>query len=248
MRYVAFVVAYDGGAWSGSQRLTNGRSVQGELERALEQVLKTTTTITLAGRTDAGVHATGQVGKFATENRLPTERVPLALNPVLESTVRIVRAWDVDDGFHPRFSAKSRTYRYTFECGEVPNPLLSRIAGHARHPLNVDAMNDAAQLLVGEHDFAAWQSAGSPNGPTIRRMLRLEVGQGEAFGTPLVEVTLEANAFLYGMARNITGALWKVGRGELERDTLMRLHEGRDRTKCPPPARASGLCLTEVKF
>ena len=248
MRYIAFRVAYEGGGFCGSQRQNNGRSVQGELERALEIVLKQPVTVSLAGRTDAGVHAVGQVGKFATENRVPTERVPLALNRKLDKAVRVTQAWDVNERWHPRFSARSREYRYTFDCGEFANPLLRGVAGHSREVLNVATMRRGTELFAGTHDFAAWQSAGSPNGPTTRTMLRMEVEEGAAFGSPLGIVTLEANAFLYGMARNITGALWQIGRGELDEAQLQAMHEGLDRTKCPAPAPPQGLCLTEVNY
>lgn len=249
MRHIAFLVAYDGGAFCGSQRQSNGRSVQGELERALAQVFKVETPIVLAGRTDAGVHAMGQVAKFSTENEsLTVERVPLALNAVLDRAVRTREARAVASDFHPRFSATSRIYRYRIEQAKVPNPLLRTIAASVRDELNLAAMRDAARPLLGEHDFKAWQSAGSPAPSTVREIKRLEIRETEAFGSALIEIEIEANAFLYQMARNIVGALIEAGRGHIGSEDVRRLTAGLDRTQCPPPAPPPGLCLVQVNY
>jgi tRNA pseudouridine38-40 synthase len=248
-RYILLVVAYDGTDFCGSQRQKNGRSVQGELERALEDVLKHPAPVVLAGRTDAGVHATGQVGRFVTTNRVPAERVPFALNRVLDRAVRVHSAREVDERYHPRFSAKSRTYRYWIDNAAIANPLTRRIAGHVRDALNLEEMKNAAPAFLGSQDFAAWQSAGSPLGGTVREVKKLAVRRRrDVFGSTLIEIEIEANAFLYQMVRNIVGALIKVGRGELNRSDIERLTAGRDRTKCPPPAPPQGLSLTKVRF
>jgi tRNA pseudouridine38-40 synthase len=248
-RYIALVIAYDGTDFCGSQRQQNGRSVQGELERALQVVLKHPAPVVLAGRTDSGVHATGQVARFVTDNRIPTDRVPLGLNRVLDQAVRVARAWDVDDGFHPRFSARSRLYRYTIDNSVIANPLLRRYAGHIMAKLDVAAMRAAAPVFIGTHDFAAWQSAGSPTATTVRTVKRLEIRwRRDVFGSSLIEIEVEADAFLYQMVRNLVGALIAVGRGELGNEDLQRLTAGRDRAKCPPPAPPQGLCLVQVTY
>ena len=202
----------------------------------------------MAGRTDAGVHATGQVARFVTENVMPAEKFVPALNRVLQKSVRVRESREVDESFHPRFSAKSRVYRYWIDNAPTPSPLLRTIAGHIAKPLNADAMRNATGAFLGVQDFAAWQSAGSPNGPTIREVMRLEVRDVTAFGTALLEIEIEANAFLYQMVRNIVGALIKVGQGDLTADNIRHLTAERDRTQCPPPAPPQGLCLVEVKY
>lgn len=248
-RYIAALVAYDGTDWSGSQRQTNGPSVQGELERALGIVLQEPAPVVLAGRTDAGVHAAGQCFRFATSNRIPAERVPAALNGVLDRSVRVRAAREVEESFHPRFSARSRVYRYVIDNGERPNPLLRRIAGPVNGPLDVVAMKFAAGGLVGRRDFKAWQSAGSPSASTVRTLRRFTVRRrGEMCGSPLLQLELEADGFLYQMVRNLVGALIKVGQGALSPEDVLRLTEGLDRTKCPPPAPPQGLCLMQVKY
>ncbi|RYG75002.1 tRNA pseudouridine(38-40) synthase TruA [bacterium] len=249
MRHIAFLVSYDGGEFCGSQRQSNGRTVQGELERALEKVLKVPIGVSLAGRTDAGVHATGQVAKFSTENQsLPAQRVPLALNTVLDRAVRTRDAWEVDETFHPRFSAKSRIYRYRIEQSKTGNPLLRTIAASIRDDLNVEAMREAARPLVQRLDFAAWQSAGSPAPTTVREVKRLEINVTEAFDSSLIEIEIEADAFLYQMVRNIVGALIVAGRGQITGEDVRRLTAGLDRTKCPPPAPPQGLSLVQVNY
>lgn len=249
MRYIACICSYDGSNWCGSQRQANGPSVQGEVERALESVLKHNVSVIFAGRTDAGVHATGQCFRFETDKKIPVERVPQALNSTLDKSVRVLRAWEVDESFHPRFSAKSRTYRYRIECAEVGNVLLRGLVAHERSTLDLHAMREAARVLIGTHDFAAWQSAGSPTKTTVRTVKRLEICEREnVFDSRILEIEIEADAFLYQMVRNIVGALMKAGQGVLGPEELKMLTAGKDRTKCPPPAPPQGLCLVEVKY
>lgn len=249
MRRIAFLVAYDGAAFSGSQRQSNGKSVQGELERGIERVLKHSVTVTLAGRTDAGVHATGQVGMFETGNQsLPVERVPLALNSVLERSLRVRDARLVEPRFHPRFSARGRVYRYRFELAPIASPMIHRQAALLKTEPDIAAMRAGAEAFIGRQDFAAWQSAGSPTPSTVRTVKRLEIWKSQALGSEILEIEIEADAFLYQMVRNIVGALIEVGQGKLAHDDLRRLTEGLDRTKCPPPAPPQGLCLIEVKY
>jgi tRNA pseudouridine38-40 synthase len=248
-RYIAFIVAYDGTRFCGFQRQTNGPSIQGELERVLQLVMKEPVSLVMAGRTDAGVHARGQCCRFTTTNAVPVERVPAALNRLLDKAVRVLSAREVDADFHPRYSAKSRVYRYLIDNAPMANPLTRHVAGHLRDELNVTAMQEAAHVFIGEHDFAAWQSAGSPSGSTVRMMKKLSVRRRhDVLGSDLIEIEIEANAFLYQMVRNIVGALIEVGRGRLTAEDIQRLTAGRDRTVCPPPAPPQGLCLVKVKY
>ena len=251
-RNIAAVVAYDGTQLSGSQLQANGRTVQGDVEAALRVVLKHEARATLAGRTDAGVHATGQVLAFKTRNRIPAERVPLALNAKLKRDIRILRASEVSADFHPRFWATGRVYRYHIADGASENPLLRNIAGRVREALEVEAMRAASEALIGWQDFAAWQSAGSPSPTTVREVRRIDVYRAASTWAlserELIVVEIEADAFLYQMVRNIVGALVCAGRGELSRAQVQRLSEGRDRTQCPPPAPPMGLSLVQVKY
>ena len=248
MRRLAFTVAYDGTNWCGSQRQSNGPTIQGELERVLEALLKSPTLVTLAGRTDAGVHARGQVMAFETENQsLPVERFDLAMNARLDRSVRVREPRAVDDDFHPRFSATGRVYVYRLQLGDE-NPLLRAVATSWTNQLDLTAARAASVAFIGRHDFAAWQSAGSPTPTTVRHVRRIEWRESAAFGSPLVEIEIEADAFLYQMVRNIVGALTEAGRGRLDAHAIRALTLRRDRTKCPAPAAPQGLCLERVIY
>jgi tRNA pseudouridine38-40 synthase len=189
------------------------------------------------------------VAKFSTENEsLPTLRVPLALNSVLEKSVRAREAREVESDFHPRFSAKGRVYRYRIEQAKTSNPMLRTIAASIRDELNLEAMRNASKPLIGRQDFKAWQSAGSPSPTTIRDVRRIEIRETWAFESRLIEIEIEADAFLYQMVRNIVGALIEAGRGQLSAEDVQKLTGGLDRTKCPAPAPPPGLCLTQVNY
>lgn len=249
LRYIACRVAYEGSSFHGSQLQQNASSVQGALEDAIKKVCCHPVRIILAGRTDAGVHALGQCFRFATESTLPIERVSLALNANLDKSVRVWEAREVDETFHPRYSALSRTYRYWIENASPGNVLLAHLAACYREPLDVKLMQEAAQRFVGRHDFVAFQSAGSPAPTTVRCVQRLQLRRRhDIFGSSLIEIEIEADAFLYRMVRNIVGTLMVVGKGELEPSRITALLQSEDRKLCPPPAPSQGLCLVDVKY
>lgn len=250
MRSIAFIVAYDGTDFCGSQRQTNGRSVQGELETAFSGIFKTSIEVSMSSRTDAGVHATGQVARFFTEHAILAQNVPFALNRVLDKDVRVTKAWETDAVFHPRHSARVRTYRYTIDNSVIENPLTRRYVGRVRGALSVEAMQSVCSSFVGVRDFAAWQNAGSPpTGGTVRNMTQLEVAsRADGFGAEVIDITISANGFLYQMVRNIVGTLIEVGRGKLNAQDIADLMESKDRTLCPSPSPSQGLCLTHISF
>lgn len=248
-RFIAMKVAYDGTDFCGSQIQANGRTVQGDLEAALLRVLGQPCPAILAGRTDSGVHASGQVARFATLNQsLPVERVARALNGVMARDLRVLQAWQVDGEFHPRFSATSRIYRYRIDVSGEPNPLLRGIATQLGEDLDTEAMVAASRPLLGRQDFAAWQSAGSPAPSTVREIKQVKIWRSESFGSLLIEIEIEADAFLYQMVRNIVGALIQAGRGLITSEDVKRLTLGLDRKLCPPPAAPQGLCLVQVNY
>ncbi|HVF84416.1 MAG TPA: tRNA pseudouridine(38-40) synthase TruA [Abditibacteriaceae bacterium] len=249
-RSIAFVVAYDGTDFCGSQRQTNGRSVQGDLEAALSVIFKTPVEVSMSSRTDGGVHATGNVGRFFTNHPILAQNIPFALNQVLERDVRVKSAWETDENFHPRHSARVRTYRYTIDNLAIENPLMRRFVGRVRGALDVEAMQSVCPSFVGVCDFASWQNAGSPpTGGTVRNMTQLEVApRQDVFGSDVIDITMSANAFLYQMVRNVVGTLIEAGRGKLSAQDVVRLMDAKDRTLCPPPAPSQGLCLTHISF
>lgn len=237
------VVAYDGTDYQGFQRQANGPTVQEVLERALEQVTGEPVTILAAGRTDTGVHAEGQVIAFDTEWKHPLEALLRALNAVLPPDVAVREVAPAPLDFHPRYDALSRYYRYTIYNHPVRSPLARRTSFHVAWPLDVEAMQAAADLLVGEHDFAAFGTP--PKGEnTVRRVLR---AQWHA-DPPWLYFDIEANAFLYRMVRTLVGTMIRVGLGRLSVEAVREILASGDRRRAGPAVPPHGLCLMAVRY
>ncbi len=240
---VRAVVAYDGTDYGGFQRQANAPSIQAVLETALAQVTQEAVTVLAAGRTDAGVHAAGQVIAFDTAWRHSLGDLQRALNAVLPADVAVLEVAEAAPDFHPRYAARSRRYRYTIYNAPVRCPLARRYSLHVAEPLGLAAMQQAAQCLVGEHDFAAFGRP--PQGETtVRRVLAAEWG-GEL---PWLTFDIEANAFLYHMVRSIVGTLLLVGRGEMSVEEFAAVLASCDRGRAGPTAPPHGLCLMEVRY
>ena len=238
-------VQYDGTDYAGWQRQAGQMTVQEELERALGQVLGCAVRVTAAGRTDAGVHALGQVVALETDIRIPVANLVRALNDHLPPAVNILEGGEVPAAFHPRYSASGKLYSYRILNRAAGSPFLTRYAWHVPAPtLDVERMQAAAERLQGKHDFAAFRSAGSCVKTSVRRLYRFEV---ERHGD-LIEASLEADGFLYQMVRNLMGAVVEVGAGQREAEEMTALLESRDRTRVGPPAPPQGLCLVRVFY
>jgi len=241
---VRAVVAYDGTDYGGFQRQTNAPTVQAALELALARVSQEAITILAAGRTDAGVHAEGQVVAFDTAWRHRVDALQRALNAVLPADVAVRNVKETAADFHPRYDARCRRYRYTVYNAPVRCPLARRYSLCVTGPLDVDAMQQAAQVLVGEHDFAAFGRPQKQGGATVRRMLMAEWGGKLSWLT----FDIEANAFLYRMVRSIVGTLLQVGRGKMSVEKFAAVLASRKRSQAGPTALPHGLCLMEVKY
>lgn len=245
MRNICCTVQYDGTDFYGFQRQPDVPTVQGALEEALEQLTGTATVVHGAGRTDAGVHAKGQVFNFRTTTNIPLDRWPLALNSRLPRTIVVQEARAVPDDFHARKSATTKVYSYQIYNAPRPSVFLDRFALHVKHPLDVPAMQIAAAPLVGRHDFAGFRATGStPVHTTVRHLLRLEVTRDEE----IINVVAEADGFLYHMMRNIVGSLLLVGQGRRPPQWVAAALHARDRSLAGPTAPARGLCLEAVKY
>jgi tRNA pseudouridine38-40 synthase len=244
MRNLRLLLEYDGTEFHGFQKQARLRTVQGELEAALAETLKHPVKVIGAGRTDAGVHAVGQVVNFETDCRIPVARLPTALNSRLPAAIAVRDAAEVAADFDARRSARGREYRYLVLNREQPSALLSRYAWYVPKPLDVRPMARAARALVGEHDFAAFQGGGSPARNTVRQVFRAECRR---LG-PLVIVTLEANAFLYQMVRIVVRTLIEVGTGQLRPTVVAQWVRSGRRERAPAPAAPHGLYLTRVRY
>ena len=243
MRYRA-LLAYEGTAYQGFQWQLGGPTVQGELERALERVTQQSVRVSAAGRTDAGVHATGQVVAFDVVWQHPVPELHRALNALLPGDISALRLESAPPEFHPRYDARSRIYRYTVLNQPWRNPLLRSVTFHVREPVDVDAMHQAAQGLVGCHDFIAFGRCIQDRSHTRRHVF----SAGCWREGPLVHFEIEANAFLRGMVRRLMGTLLRVGQGRCSiADFVAILMTGAE-SEVGPTAPPHGLCLRQVVY
>jgi len=243
-RTLRLTLEYDGTDFSGWQVQDGQRTVQGVLEEAIRAMTSEPTRVRGAGRTDAGVHARGQVAAFSTATTIPALGFLRGINAILPRDVAVVAAAEAAPGFDPRRLARGKVYRYTFWNHEVRSPIHERFSWHIRAPLDVDAMTAAGALLLGEHDFSAFRAADCERKNPVRTLRRVEVERrGER-----VELDVEATAFLKNMVRVIAGTLCDVGRGETAPAQVGRILESHDRTRAGMTAPAQGLCMLEVFF
>lgn len=241
---IKVVLEYDGSGFGGWQQQAHGRTVEAELKRALREVTGSEHKVYAAGRTDAGAHAEGQVVSFETDGRITPQRLVAALNARLPGDVSVLTAEVAPDGFHARYSARWRRYRYRY-LDRRARPALDRgRCWHIGAPLDVTAMSAAAKALVGKHDWTSYCSASEPPAGRVRDMRSAKVERRGDF----VEVELVAEGFLRGLARSIAGALADVGRGRKQPEWVGEVLEARDRRMAPRTAPAGGLTLVEVIY
>jgi tRNA pseudouridine38-40 synthase len=240
-------LAYDGTDFLGwqLQRPGEGRTVQGVLEEALGRLAGgVRVAVVGAGRTDAGVHALGQVASFELPRELPAGELQRALNGLLPEDVRVLEVAPALPGFHARKTAVSKVYRYELDCGGVPLPQRRRTAASIPWPLDPGAVHAAAALYVGRHDFASLASTGGSAKTTVRTVVRSEA----VFAGATLVYEAEADGFLRKMVRSMVGGLIAAGRGALRTEDLARALAARDRRAWPAPAPACGLTLVRVGY
>lgn len=244
MRNVKATVEYDGTDFFGFQKQSSVRTVQGELEYAARSVFGERVPVIGAGRTDAGVHAVGQVISFHAPGPIPTVSLARVLNDQMPADLCIRRCVEADEGFHARRSAAARTYMYTVLCRTEPSAILGRYAWQVFQPLEADAMEEAAQMFVGTRDFASFGMPARVGGTTVRRVYSVGMlRHGDA-----IRFVIRANAFLRGMVRAIVGTLVEVGLGKRRIVDLPAMIEAYDRRAAGAVAPPQGLCLTRVEY
>lgn len=246
MRTLKLTIQYDGTNYVGWQRQASGVSIQGLIEDALAPIEGSPVTVHGAGRTDAGVHALAQVASVSLDSSLDGATLGRALNAVLPGDVRIIGIDEASEGFHARFSARAKTYEYRIINGPLVSAFMFRYVWHLTQPLDIDAMRAAAEPLVGRHDFAAFQGAGS-NAQTTERTLESfdwDIGGSDR---PLV-IRVTGDGFLRHMVRNIVGTLVEVGSGRWAGRRPLEALESRSRALAGPTAPAQGLFLVRVRY
>jgi tRNA pseudouridine38-40 synthase len=241
------LIEYDGTPYVGWQRQANGRAVQQAVEEALAAFCGEDLRIQGAGRTDAGVHATGQVASVRLARDWRPDRVRDALNAhltLMEERIAILAVEAVEDGFDARFSATGRSYLYRIVDRRPPLAIERDRAWHCRKPLDAAAMHEAAQRLLGHHDFTTFRSADCQSESALKTLDRLDVGRRGAE----IHIIAEARSFLHNQVRSMVGSLRRVGDGSWSADDLVAAREARDRARCAALAPPHGLYLTAVRY
>src|SRR5262245_8915816 len=239
-------IAYDGTDYVGWQRQAAGVSIQGLLEDALAEIEEGPVTVTGAGRTDAGVHALGQVAAFSLTRPIATGALVRALNVRLPDAVRALAAQEAPADFHPQYAARSKTYRYHIWNGDVVSPFEYRYVWHVPGALDLAAMGAAARMIEGRHDFAAFQSVGRDPAHTERTVFSSLVQRSEDRDEIAYEIT--GDGFLRHMVRAIVGSLVEIGRGGRPPEWIREVIASRDRSLAGRTAPSAGLCLVRVEY
>jgi tRNA pseudouridine38-40 synthase len=244
MRNIKLVISYDGTDFHGWQRQPGLRTVQEILEEALRSLTGSLPSTTASGRTDAGVHALGQVVHFLTASGHSTATFVKALNALLPADVRVLEAVEVPQAFHATLDAKAKLYRYVIDNGPIATPFQLRYSWHVFQHLDVAAMHRAARSLLGRHDFRSFETNWPNRMSSVRTITHVAVNRMGEF----VWVDAEADGFLYNMVRSITGTLVKVGQGRWPEAMVAEILAAQDRTRAGPTAPPQGLFLVRVRY
>lgn len=243
MRNLKLTIQYDGTKYCGWQKQPNSSGIQGTIEYAIYEITKEKVNIIGSGRTDAGVHALGQVANFKTNSNIPAARIPDALNAKLPKDISIIDCQEVSDDFHSRYSATGKIYRYLIYNKPYRSPLYKDISYHVRYNLDIEKMRVEAQSLLGTHEFKGFMSSGSSVKDTVRTIHNISIEESG----DLIVLEVEGNGFLYNMVRIIVGTLVDIGRGRIDKP-LEEIIASQDRGEAGHTAPAHGLFLKKVHY
>ena len=228
----------------GWQKQPNKLNIQGNIEKAIYQVTGEEVELFASGRTDAGVHAFGQVANFKTNSQIPIEKFPIALNTNLKKSIRIVQAEEVEESFHSRLSCKKKTYRYVINNSQNGTAIYRNLETNISGNLNLSKMQKAIKYFIGEHDFKAFKASGTSSKSSIRTIYDAKVFKQD----DRIYIELTGNGFLYNMVRIIAGTLVEVGMGKIKPDEIPSIIESKDRTKAGKTLPPQGLYLLKVEY
>lgn len=255
MKYIKLLIEFDGANYQGWQTQRSGLTIQDCMSRTISGITGESIKLTSASRTDAGVHALGQVAVFRTDSGLTADTMKRALNARLPKDIRILGAEALDHEFHPRYQAVKKSYFYLIEKTQKQSVFFHRYTWRVPVSLDIDSMNKASELLLGEHDFSAFRGTGCGAKTTVRTIHSLTLSRHDYidFMTARVQgdfikIRIEANAFLRHMVRNIVGTLAEVGKGRISPESLTDILASCDRKKAGPTAPAKGLFLEKVYY
>ncbi|NLN15366.1 MAG: tRNA pseudouridine(38-40) synthase TruA [Tissierellia bacterium] len=244
MRNIKLTIEYEGINYSGWQAQDNALGIQEVVEKAIANLTGERVNLIASGRTDAKVHAKGQVANFLTNSSIPAERFKYALNTKLPEDIKVLESQEVDLDFHARFDAIKKRYRYVIYNGEMPRPLYRNFSYHVDQPLDISKMEEAAKHLIGRKDFRSFMGPRTDVFTTIREIYSVDISKKD----DLIEITIEGNSFLRNMVRIIVGTLVYVGLGKIKSQDIPKIIDGRDRTLAGPTAPPQGLFLEKVYY
>ena len=244
MKNIKLTIEYDGKEFNGWQKQPNKLNIQGEIERAIEAITGEKVELNASGRTDAGVHALGQVANFKIETKIPIEKMAIAINSQVKNSIRIISAEEVDENFHSRYNCKQKTYRYIINNSSYGSAVYRNFEYHMPIKLDFEKMQKAIKFFEGEHDFKAFKSSGTSNKSSVRTIFKTNIKkEGDRI---IIELT--GNGFLYNMVRIISGTLVDVGLGKIEPEYIPNIIINQDRSKAGKTLPPQGLYLLEVKY
>ena len=244
MRNIKLVIEYDGKDFNGWQKQPTKLNIQGEIERAIQDITGEEVELIASGRTDAGVHSLGQVANFKTNSNIPVEKVPIALNTKLKRSIRILEAEEVDENFHSRYNCKKKTYRYVINNSKNGTAIYRNLEYNFSQELDVEKMKEAAEYFIGEHDFKGFKASGTSSKSSVRTIYKAEVYRENE----KVIIELTGNGFLYNMVRIISGTLIDVGIGKIKPEEITEIINSGERECAGKTLPPQGLYLVKVEY
>lgn len=244
MRNIRLKIEYDGKDFNGWQKQPNKLNIQGEIEKAIKDITGEEVELIASGRTDAGVHALGQIANFKTDSSIPIEKIPIALNTKLKRSIRIINAKEVEERFHSRYNCKKKTYRYIINNSENGTAIYRNLQYNFSEKLDENKMNEAIQYFVGEHDFKGFKASGTSSKSSVRTVYS---GKVERIGE-LVTIEITGNGFLYNMVRIIAGTLIEVGLEKIKPEEIKDIIKSGNRQKAGKTLPPQGLYLVNVEY
>lgn len=245
MRNIKLIIEYDGKEFNGWQKQPNKLNIQGTIEQAIKNITGEEVDLTASGRTDAGVHAFGQVANFKTNSNIPIEKFPVALNSNLKRSIRIISAEEVDERFHSRLTCKKKTYRYVINNSEFSSAIYRNLETHIPQKLDIEKMKEAVKYFEGEHDFKSFKSSGTSSKSSVRTIYKAVVYEGL---NNRIYIELTGNGFLYNMVRIISGTLVEVGLGKINPEDIDKIIKAKDRSLAGKTLPPQGLYLLNVEY
>lgn len=243
MRNLKITLQYNGKNYCGWQKQPNSLGIQGTVEKAIYEITKEQVKVTASGRTDAGVHALGQVANFKTESKIPADRFPDALNAKLPKDISIISCEEVDIDFHARYNACGKTYRYLIYNKPHRSPIYKDLSYHVRYDLDLEKIRLESKFLIGTHDFVGFMSSGSSVKDTVRTIYDVNIQENDG----MISIEISGNGFLYNMVRIIVGTLVDIGRGRIKHN-MEEIINSQSRSMCGHTAPAHGLFLKKVNY